>query len=99
MQNGLCTMHNGFHLKSNVDRLYISRSGDGRLIGVQDTVETTILGLRIYVRNSKERLLIVACTIEDDEDRAASKSTKRRRRMKGKHSGHKNNYMDNLSGK
>ena len=52
MQNGLCTMHNGFHLKSNVDRVYISRSGDGRLIGVQDTVETTILGLRIYVRNS-----------------------------------------------
>ena len=26
-------------------------------------------------------------------------STKRGKKMKGKHSGHKNNYMDNLSGK
>ena len=26
-------------------------------------------------------------------------STKRGKRMKGKHSAHKNNYMDNLSGK
>ena len=26
-------------------------------------------------------------------------STKRGKRMKGKYSGHKNNYMDNLSGK
>ena len=39
------------------------------MIGVQDTVETAISGLRYYVRNSKERLLIVASTIEDDEDR------------------------------
>ena len=41
----LLTMHNGFHPKSNVDRLYLSRSeGDRELIGVQDTVETAILG-------------------------------------------------------
>ena len=32
----LLTMHNGFHPKSNVDRLYLSRSEGGRgLIGVQ----------------------------------------------------------------
>ena len=52
-------MHNGFHPKSNVDRLYLSRSEGGRgLIGVQVTVETAI-----YVRNSsKQRLLIAART-------------------------------------
>ena len=33
---------------------------------MQDTVQTAILGLRNYVRNSKERLLIAARTIEED---------------------------------
>ena len=52
----LLTMHNGFHLKSNVDWLYLSRSEGGRgYIGVQDIVETAILGLQNDVRNSKER--------------------------------------------
>ena len=51
----LLTMHNGFHPKSKVDCLYLSRSESGRgLIGVQDTVETAILGLTNYVRNSKD---------------------------------------------
>ena len=51
--------------------MYLSRSEGGRgLIGVQDTVETAILGLRNYVRNSKERLLTAARAIED-EDREA----------------------------
>ena len=50
------TMRNGFHLKSNVNRLYLSRSEGGRgLIGVQDTLETAILGLRHYVRNINKR--------------------------------------------
>ena len=50
----------------NIDILYQSRSESGRgLIGVQDTVVTAIFELRRnYVRNSKERLLIAACTIE-----------------------------------
>ena len=48
----LLTMHYEFHPKSNVDQLYLSRSQGGRgLIGVQETVEIAILGLRNYVRN------------------------------------------------
>ena len=40
-------MHNGSQPKINVDRLYLSRSKRDRgLIGVKDTVETEILGLR-----------------------------------------------------
>ena len=39
------------------------------VIGVQDAVKTAIWVLRNYVRNSKERLLIAACTIGKDEDR------------------------------
>ena len=63
-------MHYGFRPKSNVDRLYLSRSEGGRgLIGFQETVEIVILGLGNYVRNIKEILLIPACTIEDNENR------------------------------
>ena len=54
---------------ASVVRLHLSKSESSRgLITVQDTVETGILGLRNYIRSSKERLLIAACKIEEDED-------------------------------
>ena len=93
-------MHNGFHPKSNVGRLYLLRSEGGRgSIGVQDTVETAISGLRNYVRNSKERLLIAARTIEEDEDRETPKEYKKRKKNERKIQWTQNNYMGNLSGK
>ena len=59
--------------------MYLSRSEGGRgLIGVKDTVETEILGLTNYLRNSKESLLIAACTIEEDEDRQTPNEYKKR---------------------
>ena len=77
----LLTMHNRFHPKSNVNRLYLSRSEGSRgLIGIQDTVETAILGFKNYVRNRKERLLIAARTIEDDEDRETLNEYKKRKK-------------------
>ena len=49
--------------------MYLSRSEGSRgLIEVQDAVETAILGLRYYIRNSKERFLTAAYTMEEDED-------------------------------
>ena len=81
----LLTMHNGFYPKSNVDGLYLSRNEGGRgLIGVQDNVETAILRLRNYVRNSRERLLITACTIEEDEDRETPNEYKKRKKNERK---------------
>ena len=62
------------------------------MTGVQDTVETAILGLINYVRNSEERLLIAKQTIENDEDRKTPNNEDRKR------SENKNNYMHNLSG-
>ena len=74
-------MHNGFPPKSNVDRLYLSRSEGSRgLIGVKNTVETAILGLRNYVRNSKERLLIAAHKVEEDKDRETPNGYKKRKK-------------------
>ena len=52
------------------------------MIGVQDTVETGILGLKNYVRNSKERLLITTQAIENDEDRKTPNEYKRRKKNK-----------------
>ena len=79
-------MYDGFHPKSNVDRLYLSRSEGGRgLIGVQDNVETAILGLRNYVINSKERLLITTRTIEEDGDRETPSEYKKRKKNERKH--------------
>ena len=96
----LLTMRNGFHSKSNADRLYLSRSEGGReLIGVQDIVGTAILGLRNYVRNSKERLLIAARTIEEDEDRETPNEYQKRKKNEKKTQWTQNNYMNNLSGK
>ena len=40
-------------------------------------METAILGLRNYVRNSKERFLLVAPTTEEDEDRETPNEYKR----------------------
>ena len=81
----LLFMHNGFHSKSNVEQLNLSRSEGGRvLIGVQDTAETAILGLRHYERNSKERLLIAARTIEEDEDRETPNEYKKRKKNEKK---------------
>ena len=54
------------------------------MVGVQDTVETAILGLRNYVRNSKDKLLIAACTIEDDEDRETTNEYKKRKKNERK---------------
>ena len=81
----MLTMHNGFPPKSNIDELYLSRSKSGRgLIGVQDTVETAALAFKNYVRNSKERLLIAARTIEDNEDRETPNEYKKRKKNERK---------------
>ena len=76
----MLTINDGFYHKSNVDWLHLSRSEGSRgLIGVQDTVGATLLGLINYLSNSKERLLTAARTIEDDEDRETPNEYKRKR--------------------
>ena len=48
-------MYNRFHPESNVDRFYLSRNEDGRgLIGVHNTVETTILVKKLYEKHRGE---------------------------------------------
>ena len=45
-------------------------------------METTIFVLRNYVRNSKQRLLIAARTIEEDEDREMPNEYKKSKKSK-----------------
>ena len=64
--------------------MYLSRREGGReLIGVRDTVEKAILGLKNYVGKSKERLLIAARTVESDNDRETSTEYKKRKKNEG----------------
>ena len=63
----LMTMHNALHSKSNVDRLYIPRKEGGRgLQGVKEAVKLTNLGLENYVKESRERLLTAARSVDID---------------------------------
>ena len=61
------TMHNVLHPKSNVDRLYIPRKEGGRgLQGVEEAVKVTNLGLQNYEKDSRERLLTAARSVDID---------------------------------
>ena len=61
------TMHNVLHPKSNVDRLYIPRKEGGRgLQGVEEAVKVTNLGLENYEKDSRERLLTAARSVDID---------------------------------
>ena len=54
-------MHKTLHPKSNVDRLHISRKEGGRgLCSIEDTIETSKIGLESYITGSNERLLSAA---------------------------------------
>ena len=61
------TMYNALHPKSYVDRLYIPRKEGGRrLQGVEKSVKLTNLGLENYVKESRERLLTAARSVDID---------------------------------
>ena len=61
------TMYNALHPKSNFDHLYIPRKEGGRgLQGVEKTGKVTNLGLENYVKNSRERLLTAARSVDID---------------------------------
>ena len=60
-------MHNVLHPKSNVDRLYIpSKEGGRGLQGVEEAVKVTNLGLENYEKDSRERLLTAARSVDID---------------------------------
>ena len=51
------TMYGGFHPKSNVNRLYLSRNDGGRgLISIEDCVHGEMNGFAFYVKNKQEAL-------------------------------------------
>ena len=61
----LLTIYRAFHPQGDVDRLYVSRKEGGRgLISLMDCVDMEVAGLKKYVMNSKEELLI--CVKEEE---------------------------------
>ena len=60
-------MHNALHPKSNFDHLYIPRKEGGKgMEGVKETIKLTNLGLENYVKESGERLLTTARSVDVD---------------------------------
>ena len=63
----LMTTHNALHSKSNLDHLYIPREEGGRGFQcIEETVKLAKLGLGDYVRNSRQRLLTAARSVNID---------------------------------
>ena len=67
------TIYEALHSKSDVYRLYIPRTEEGRsLISIKDCVELVIRGLEVYVHGSEERLIQAARGDKIDGLEAAS---------------------------
>ena len=66
----MISLHSAFHLKSGVDRLYLTRREGGRgLISIQHCVRDEENSLRLYVKNSAKNLIQGVCmavTIETE---------------------------------
>ena len=70
------TVHNSFHPKSNVDPFYIPRKEAGRgFEGIKEVVNLTNLRLENYVKESRERLLTLARSVDIDLIEPIRKST------------------------
>ena len=81
----LLTMHNGLHPRSNVDRLYIPRREGGRgLMSVEDIVNLATIGLKRYVKESKEKLLVAARGDTENEELETENEFKRKSRQERK---------------
>ena len=81
----LLTMHKGLHPRSNVDRLYLPRKEGGRgLMSAEDTVNLATIGLKRYVRESEEKLLVAARGDTEDEQLETENEFKRRNRQERK---------------
>ena len=79
----LMTMHNALHPESNVDHLYIPRKEGGRgLQGVGDSVKLTNLGLENYVKESRERLLTAARSVDIDLIQPIQETTSEAKKQK-----------------
>ena len=62
----LLTSHNAFHLRSNVDRIYLPRDKGGKgLKEIEDTVAEAVIDLHQYVKGSEEKILIAARKVKE----------------------------------
>lgn len=87
----LLKIYGAFHVKSNVNRLYMKRKEGGRgLISIRDCVDAEIRNLNAYIANSDEELFQFAsaslnldpAAIEEKENFQKRLSTQRRTELK-----------------
>ena len=79
------TMHNALHPKRNVDHFYIPRKEGGRgLRGVEEAAKLTNLGLENFVKESRERLLTSARSMDIDLIEPIQETTIKAKKQKKK---------------
>ncbi len=79
------TMHKALNLKSNVDPLYISQNeGDRALFSLEDTIETSKIGLESYIQESKEQLLGAARRADRNSDREVRETVREYKNRRAK---------------
>ena len=97
------TMHNALYLKNNVDHLYIPRKeGNRGLHSVEETVNLKNFGLVNYVKESRERLLTAARSMDTDLIERIQETTieaKKQKKQERTILGRKKCCMVNLCGK
>ena len=85
----ILTMAGAFHMRGDVDRLYIQRKNGGRgLISVEDCVRKEERSLATYVKQSKEWMLcVISKEMESDEsgkEYSKRRMEERKQRLDGK---------------
>ena len=79
----LMTMRKALHPKSNAHLLYIpKKEGGRRLQGVEETVNVTNLGLENYVKESRQRLLAAARSVDIDLIKPIRETTTKAKKQK-----------------
>ena len=61
------------HQKDDIDRLFVSRKGGGRLASIEDSVDASIWGLEDNIKKSKERL--ITATIKNTDNIKINRTT------------------------
>ena len=63
-------MLKALHPRDDIDRLYVSRKGEGRgFANIEDNVDASKWGLKDYIKRNKKKTLITATRNSIDKDK------------------------------
>ena len=73
-------MHKALHHSDDVDRLYVLRKGGGKLVSIEDNIDTLIQQLKDYIKKHGGRLIIATRNNTDNMKTNRMKITRTQKR-------------------